>query len=446
MKKILSLTLALLMLSAMVGCGQKTPEPTASAVQAPTEPGPEVVEKKDYSAYAGIVHDPKTWYENFMALPVANENMTEEELRQLCVDAFAANMSFQWTPNKAIIYDYKLTGNVYQVNLEPGIAYSGLAYATGQSSGMVYKILKYYDLETGVLDVEAMDPNKVMSIVTSACARGAEQGWNRVCNSSNLGNMGSFNQYDSEIIPVGPYTYEQPDYNYDFSSRTASDEIIAKNGENVMYESFALMKRADGLYSSSSWHVMMCYSEPIVVRNSAGRINPNESYVLILEQEAVGTRSDKRDVIQDNGVILRQLGTVGEKWTFKRLLDKGYIPFTFKEFLGQDPIEPGEAWLADATGKKVEPQSTKEAFGLNLYGNYALCTIDIVVKNPDGQVMVSYDPDFVTLPTTYDVTMQGVLDEQRVAPYANGKNTIHIYAQLANGEYLEAYSGILDLK
>ena len=103
-----------------------------------------------------------------MALPVANENMTEDELRQLAVDAFAANMTFQWTPNKAITYDYKLTGNVHQVNLEPGIAYSGLAYATGKSSGMVYKILKYYDLETGVLDVEAMDPNKVMSIITSA--------------------------------------------------------------------------------------------------------------------------------------------------------------------------------------------------------------------------------------------------------------------------------------
>ena len=439
MKKIIALLICLAAVLGMCACGGQTAEPV-------TELGPEPTEKKDYSQWAGIVHDPKTWYDAFMALPVANENMTEEELRQLCVDAFAANMTFHWTPNQAITYDYKLLENVSQVKLEPGIAYSGLAYATGKSSGMVYKILKYYDKETGVLDVAAMDPNKVMSIVTSACARGAEQGWNRVSNGSNLSSMGSFNQYDSNVIPVGPYTYVQSDYNYKFGSRTATNEIIAKNGESTMYESFAMMKRADGLYSSSAWHVMMCYSEPVVVRYSNGGINPNESYVLILEQEAVGTKTNKRDVTQENGIILRQLGTVGEKYTFKKLLDKGYIPFTLPEFIGLDPVEPGDAWLADNGKNRKEPASVKEAFGLTLYGNYALCTIDIVVKNPAGETLVTYDPDLVTLPTTYDVTLQGTLDEERVAPYANGKNTIHVYVQLANGEYLEAYSDILNLQ
>ena len=438
MKKYLAFLLCIVAILGLCACGQ-------TAAPQETELGPEVVEKKDYSQWAGIVHDPKTWYEDFMALPVANENMTEDELRQLCVDAFAANMTFQWTPNKEITYDYKLSGNISQVKLPTGIAYSGLAYATGKSSGMVYKILKYYDKETGVLDVEAMDPNKVMSIVTSACARGAEQGWNRVCNSSGLASMDSFNQYDSAIIPVGPYTYVQADYDYDFGTREASDKIIAKNGDSVMYESYACMKPADGLYSSSSWHVMMCYSEPVVVRYSGGGINPNESYMLILEQEAVGTKTDKRDVVQENGITLRQLGTVGEKFTFKKLYDSGYIPFTFKEFTGEDPIEPGEAFLGDKTGNKKEPATMKEAFGLTLFGNYAICTVDIVVKNPAGEVLVSYDPEFVTLPVTYDGTLQGVLDEERVAPYANGKNTIHVYAQLANGEYLEAYSGILNL-
>ena len=136
MKKIIALLMCLLILFGMCACGQ-------TAAPAETELGPEQVEQKDYSQWAGIVHDPKTWYEAFMALPVANDQMTEAELRQLCVDAFAANMTFHWTPNKEITYDYKLSGNVHQVNLPTGIAYSGLAYATGKSSGMVYKILKY---------------------------------------------------------------------------------------------------------------------------------------------------------------------------------------------------------------------------------------------------------------------------------------------------------------
>lgn len=432
MRKILAAVTILGTILSIAGCG-------AAAVPEETAP------KKDYSQYAGIVADSKTWYEEFMALPIANETMTEEELRQLCVDAFAANMRFTWTPNKTVSYNYKLSGNVYQVNLVPGIAYSGLAYATGQSSGHIYKILKYYDLETGVLDVEAMDPNKVMSIVTSACARGAEQGWNRVCNSSKLGNMDSFNQYNSHIIPVGPYTYEAADYNYDFGTRTATSEILAKNSPETMYESYALMKPADGLYSSPSWHVMMCGAEPVVVRNSAGNIDPEQSYMLILEQEAVGTRTNKRDIIQENGVTLRQLGTINEKFTFKKLLDKGYIPFTFKEFLGQDPVEPGEAWLGTETDKVESgtPLTAKEISGKLLHGNYAICVVEFQVKDPAGKVLYSWSPEFVTLPTTYSLSIQGALDDTALSPYADGKNTLHIYAQLANGELLEALQTVL---
>jgi hypothetical protein len=44
---------------------------------------------------------------------------------------------------------------------------------------------------------------------------------------------------------------------------------------------------------------------------------------------------------------------------------------------------------------------------------------------------------------SFDYPMAGLLDIDRITPYANGKNTLHIYAQLANGELLEAYSGLL---
>ena len=382
-----------------------------------------------------------------MALPIANDQMTQEELRQLCADAFKANLTFHWTPNKEITYGYTLLKKKSEISLKPGIAYSGLSYATGQSSGHLYKILQYYDLETGVLDVEAMDANKVMSIVTSACARGAEQGWNRVSGTHGIGSMDSFNQYDANILPVGPYNYVQTDYNYDFGSRTATNQIIAKNGEETMYESFALMKTADGLYSSSAWHVMMCSSDAVVVRNSAGGINPVESYVLVHEQDAEGTKTDKKDITQENGVILRQLGTVDKKYTFKKLLQSGYIPFTLKEFVGQEPVEPGDAWLGTKTGKleKTGTLTIKELSQKTLWGNYALLVLEFQVKNPEGQVLHSWDPEFVTLPTTYSATLGGTLDASELSAYADGKNTIHVVARLANGELLEAYSGILKI-
>ena len=45
------------------------------------KPIPEKVEKKDFSNLKGIVDDYTTWYEEFMQLPIASADMTEEQLR-----------------------------------------------------------------------------------------------------------------------------------------------------------------------------------------------------------------------------------------------------------------------------------------------------------------------------------------------------------------------------
>lgn len=437
MKKIISLALCVVIALSLLACGSES------------SPGPEVVEKKNFSSYAGIVEDPRTWYDTLMAMPIANENMTEQELRQLCVDAFKMNMTFPWTPNTQISYTYELLDRYSEVLLSPGIAYSGLFYATGiedATCGNVWKVLPYYDLETGVVDIEAMGKN-VLNNFSSACSFGAIQGWNRVSNGHNLKAMGSYNQYDANIVPVGPYTYEPFHYNYNFGSRTASNEIIAANGDAVILESYAQTKMADGVYSSSSWHVMMICQDPVVVRNADGTINPEESYVLVHEQGTGGTLSDKHNYAQGNGVAMRPLGTIDNKFTFQKLLEKGYIPFTLKEFTGEDPVEPGESWLGTPT-TKLETGADIDANGLFcqiLYANYNICTILVEVKAPDGTVLVSYYPQAITKPYTYNIGLTGMLQEARVAPYANGKNTIHISAQLANGELKEAFSTVLKM-
>ena len=400
--------------------------------------------KKDYSQFAGIVADPKTWYEEFMNLPVANANMTEQELRQLCVDAFEANMTFCWTPNAPITYTYELLDRYSDVSLPTGNAYSGLFYATGikdATCGNIWKILPYYDLETGVIDVEAMGDNAVvLNNLSSACSYGAMQAWNRVSNSHGLNGMNSYNQYDSNIVPVGPYTYNRQHYKFDWLSMTASNDVIAFNGMEVMLESLAQMKMADGLYSSSSYHVMMCAEDPVVVRNADGTVNGLESYVLVHEQGADGTHSDKYNYDQSNGVPMRPLGTTYNKFTFQRLLNTGYVPFTLKEFIGQDPIEPGEVWLGK--GGRLENGTDLTVRQINnqtLCANYNICTILVEVKSPDGTVLTSFYPPALTNPAELSQSMYGLLSTEKLASYADGKNTIHLSARLSNGELLEAF-------
>lgn len=416
--------------------------------EAPAGPVPETTEAKDYSNLAGIVADPKGWYEDFMALPIANDQMTEQELRQLACDAFKANMTFQWTPNAPIIYTYELLDRYSDVSLPTGIAYSGLCYCTGvanATNGTLYKILNYYDPETGALDIEAMGDN-MLNIISSACANGAMQGWNRVSPDYGVKSM-NCSIYETNVVTVGPYTYEPHTYNYNWTSRTASNEIIAANGNEVMYESLALTHMADGLYSSSSWHMMMVSQDPVVVRLPDGKIDPNESYLHVHEQGTGGTKSDNYNYTQDNGVVLRPLGTIDNKFTFKELIDKGYIPFTLKEFTGEATVKAGEAWLGKENYKIENGQdmTVDELFGKSICSNYSLCTVQVQVKAPDGTQLVCYNPHVNTGPATKSAPLNSALRLERLQPYADGKNTIHIYARLSNGEMLEAYSTILKI-
>lgn len=436
MKKLIAIILCVATALTLIACNGNMGTETY-----PTEP------EKDYSKYAGIVADPVTWYENFQNLPIANADMTTEELRQLCVDAFKANLTFQWTPNQSIAYTYTLLEKSRDIQLPTGIAYAGLCYCTGirnATFGTLYKALSFYDVETGVLDIEAMGEN-ALGIISSACAYGAQNGWNRVSNSHNLTGMESYNMYDAGIVPVGDYTYSAYMYDYNFASRDATSKIIAANGEEVMYEAFAKMLKADGLYSSPSWHVMMCSIDPVVVRDAQGKVDPENSYLHVCEQEASGTISDAHNVKQSNGIDLRPLGKVDNKYTFKQLLEKGYIPFTVKELIGEDPVEPGEAWIGTQAAPLENDQdlTITALFGKALFTNYALCNLELTVKDPDGNVLFSYDPMIVTSPKTYEVRLSEITDTNRLVPYANGKNTIHINARLANGELIEAYKTIL---
>lgn len=142
---------------------------------------------------------------------------------------------------------------------------------------------------------------------------------------------------------------------------------------------------------------------------------------------------------------MRVLGTIDNKYTFAQLLESGYIPFTFKVFTGEEKVQPGKAWVGDAVTELENGTdiTITELFGKKLFSNYQLCTVEVVVKNPDGEEKVHYDTRISTGPNTYEVSLIKGLQADRLTPYANGKNTIHIYARLSNGELVEAFNTIL---
>ncbi len=430
MKKVIAILLATVSVLSLFACSNKENP-------APTE------EKKDFSAYAGIVTDTKTWYDELMALPIANENMTEDELRQLCVDWARINSSFTWTPTEDISYTFNLQDSTSEVFLPKGIAYAGMCYNNNIAKGNVWKVLNYYDHETGALDVAAMDGSP-MNIISSACARYVQWGWSRVSNSNNLDDMGTFSQYASNIVTVGPYTYAPGKYN--FSGGDGTLQIVQENGSDIMCQSYAAMKPADGIYSSSSYHVMMCSAKPVVVTDANGWIDPDQSYLLVCEQDAVGSKTENKNSLQENGVTLRALGSVDNKYTFRQLMDKGYLPFTMKEFIGQDPVEAGDAWVGTQTSR-IEDNADitlQDLLKSTAYSNYAICTLALQIRDLEGNVLYNYDTALQSQPNTFSTPLNNI-QTPWAEPYANGSNTIHVMIRLANGELKDAVSTVLKL-
>lgn len=434
MKKLFALLLCLATVLCFFGCTREDTDSTAT-----TEP------KQDDSPWAGIVNDPQTWYNELMALPIANENMTEDQLRQLCVDAMHFHMTFPWTPNREIRYSFhdRYTGATTEVFLPTGIAYSGMFYCNNNARGNIWKALEYYDPQTGVMDIAAMDGN-FLDVLSSACARACEWGWSRVCNNTGLQTMESYSMYHSNIVPVGPYTYGLGKYSFTDRSGGTKD-IIRDNGEQVMLASYALLKPADGIYSSSSYHVEMVAQAPMIVYNKDGSIDPEKSYLLTMGQGAIGTTGDSKNYFQENGVTMRPLGTVDKKYTFRELLDKGYIPFTLKELCGQAPVETGDAWIGTPSSRLENGtvMTLEEILSKTLFTNYAVCTVEAQIKSPDGDVLVRHKYGYSSTPFTYHAFINSREFENRAIPYANGENTVHIYVRMANGERIEAFCTVL---
>ena len=119
-----------------------------------------------------------------------------------------------------------------------------------------------------------------------------------------------------------------------------------------------------------------------------------------------------------------------------------------REFTGEEPVEPGEAWLG-TQATKVESGAeltAQEIFSNQVWGNYNVCTLEVQVKDTAGNVLLSYSPAPTSRPDVFSMAFGSEISELNLQPYANGSNTIHIYARLSNGELLEAYKTVLKVE
>ena len=383
MKKILVLLLCLICILSMTGCQFKVPDP---------------MEYPDYT---------------FESEP------TPDELRQMAVKAMRDILSIQWHTEKEI--RYRKNGPVSKKEFvhAPGNIYAGLLYSSASTG--IFQFYEYYNTKTGCLDYPGTADELKLELGNS-CADALLWSWSTVCNSIE----GGF--YPVLMVPsngyriVGDYTYRQTIQSY---NEMPSYAIVENNGTDVILDAYTKMLPADALLSTPDNHAMMVIEAPVVVYNSDGTIDPENSYVMIQDQRAGGSTFYTEEV---DGHTLNFSGRTSAKITFAKLLEDDYIPVTTAEFLGEKPYEK-----ATVTASK-ECAAMADLYDLKVEANYPLAVVNILEVNKGKETVLKRQmfgaSNMHGVPRTF--SMSEFKDLDTLSPAAG--STIKVEVVVSTGE------------
>ena len=391
---LLVLSLVIAMLSGCSGNGGSAEaDPTSrteeSGTVAPeTEPSSEpssepVTEAEEFDIFA--VDQP------MKELPVYtfDHEPTVDEMRATAVRAMHDMLSIQWyTPET---FTYEKTGAVADklYVFKQYDRYAGLPYTDYNAS--LFGFLEYYNQNTGRLYTDRFNmiqfPNLGQAVngsLGNTCTGSTNWALMTVCNSIKS-NMVSYTQTKyNGFYPVGDFTYdfEAQEFAMTGSGHYVTTTMICRDtGEQKMYECYALVKPADIMCSQgdnrSTGHTMMAIEDAVVVRNSDGSINGEESYVMIQDQRA-GFYKVKDET---SDVFYNYSGRIEYKYTFSNLFKEDYIPVTPAEFLGLKPYE--KSWFKLSEEREITgPDDFKM---LRTDTNYPMAVIKVVATDAAGK-------------------------------------------------------------
>ncbi len=392
----------------------------------------------DYSGYERA-DDPLT-PEKIAAIPIANDTMTAQQLRQICLDYMKLSVSCQWVADGTYCIEEKDKDNV-EKNFTEGKLYGGIPYIN-MASGNLYRFMEYYDSETGILDSSGL--LAAPDLFATACSGTAGWAWERVVNSAEISWTHSVNVKHG-FIPVGPYKY---DFDMDVLWEWGEDgkkiyyydtkKICKQNGEQTMYESYAQTHLAD-CYSRTG-HVAMAASEPVVVRDENGNIDGDKSYIDIAEQGQY-TKAKFHIRHTSDGTEYRIRGNDGRPFTFRSLYEAGYLVHTFEEFLGTDPVEEGQVTI----GHSGDTATANDLGKGDIVANYPISDIFTTVYDKNGDVVYEH-VERTTVHYQKSVSAKEFIPTSELMKYQlDGKHRVVITAQLSTGGIVTVYDGTLKM-
>jgi len=504
------LSLTVLLMLCLVACGeQNTPAPETSA---PETTAPSL---RDESMPKKLLRS------DVETMPIGNDAMSYADRRQLCVDFMELQVTMQWKPGVDVEFQ---TSNYQKGSLKQLLTaevYGGIFYHS-KGFGNPYRWLEYYDEETGTMDLEkaiaenggigedavlfdteyyedgSIKYTKYRSLMTlgNQCSSTTCWSWGRVINSVSFGDTCDLNVYNG-YIPVGcfTYSYEHEGKTYtdldiqDFGVKSESnplgydtDDVIADwnqaNGADAMYQCYAQLKPGDCLVNKG--HTLMVKAVNLYAGRD-GVVDYALSTVTVLEQVEAWAHNGNID-----GVPFKQQGRDNYGYTFEKLQQEAYIPFTFAELL--DPNDPQDkkhldyyrSYMGITGGVKamysafaitdkdhsdaVETADTyctfegdsitaSEFAAMTVGSNYSISDVFVTVTDKDGKqrlknIWRAPFSNYREVPMSANLCSWEQDSEGNLLPLSTGLaelagNTVTVTIQLSTGELLTAYEGTL---
>ena len=423
MKKILILALVLVLAAAcLIACGNTdTPAET------------EITTDVSAYKYEGDYILPKhiLTQEGIDALPMKHKDMTVEEMRDTVTQFYLYSKQIVWTAGSTLKYCVSESHGNSQLNA--GLMYEGFHYES-KGTGNIYRLLEFMDPATGVVDAEKWGANAYVS--GNQCSASTYWAWARVMNSSKNYLYTRYMTRTRNFLPIGDYTY-------DFTTEEWLDtygtrEVVADNGEQKMFECYALTQPGDGFVycNGGIGHTIIVTGETVVVRNEDGTIDPEESYIIYADQN----QTTKPETNEEGDQFIA-FGKYNNQRTFQKLYDTYYIPFTFGEFTGEDPVEDTEASCSH-TGATI---TREQLIGTKVTANYAISDTYASVYNDKG-VEVYKVAIHALFPSVYEMTISDDNANKDTTVWGSWDNvksgyTVKIYAQLGTGERPTLWEG-----
>ena len=424
MKKTLIAILCLVLcLVTLVACGEKEEE-----VKGPA---------KDVSLYESgsgfeTVLDPLSW-EAINKFPVVHDGMTIEEGRNLVVDFFRYAKTAVWMPDSS--YDYKIKeANEVAEHIEGYVKYGGLPYIS-LASGNIYRLMDYMDPKTAVVDMKTAGLKP--KLFGNQCSFGSYVGAGRVINSAKYSWTKSMTPVNG-FIPVGDYvildgvqSYANGGYN--------TVTVLEENGAEKMFESYAGLKKGDVIvYFTTAGHVVMISEDAVVERTASGAIDPAKSYVMVIDQTP--GHSEMTNAAGDSFAYEKN---VDAKWTFQKLFEGKYVPYTFGEWTGEDPIESSKTTISHS-GETI---SLQQLYNTTIESNYGIMDIYAEFRNAKGVEVykVAIRAEETSVKELKFKAIGSNLDTWGVEDnlLEGQEYTVKIYAQLSTGERPTLWEGKL---